>query len=396
MKKLIILTIVALYADILNAQWYQTTQNSESISCLVGSGSSIFAGAYGNVFLSTNNGGLWTAVNMGLQNRYINSLVISGTNIFAGTDSGGVFLSTNNGGLWTPANIGLTNHPVYTFAISGTNIFAGTVGGGVFLSTNSGGLWTAINNGLTNLDVYSLVLNGTNIFAATNAGVFLSTNNGGLWTAVNNGLTSLIMSSLAISVSNIFAGTFGGGIFLSTSNGNTWTAINNGLPSNTSVRSFALNGTNIFAETYHDGVFLSTNNGGLWTAINAGLPGADLFSLGINATNIFATVNLGSGNPDYIIYTRPLSELTGIEEKNSNSHFALYPNPTTGKLRVESAELKVKSLEVYNVLGEKVFQSSNLNQQTSIEIDLSPSAKGIYFLKIYDGKKIYDKKIVVQ
>ena len=53
------------------------------------------------------------------------SLAISGSNIFAGT-SDGVFLSSNNGSCWAAVNTGLTNTNVNSLAISGNNIFAGT------------------------------------------------------------------------------------------------------------------------------------------------------------------------------------------------------------------------------------------------------------------------------
>jgi hypothetical protein len=42
------------------------------------------------VFLSTNNGGNWTQINDGLTYN-VNSLVVNGTNIFAGTFAGGVW-----------------------------------------------------------------------------------------------------------------------------------------------------------------------------------------------------------------------------------------------------------------------------------------------------------------
>ena len=46
------------------------------------------------------------------------SLAVSGTNLFAGTYGGGVFLSTNNGTSWTAVNTGLTNTDVYALAVS--------------------------------------------------------------------------------------------------------------------------------------------------------------------------------------------------------------------------------------------------------------------------------------
>ena len=80
----------------------------------------------------------------------IKCMTINGSNVFAGSDDHGVFLSSNNGASWSAVNNGLTNLHMYSFAVSGTNIFAGTSGGGIFLSTNNGTSWTAVNNGLTN------------------------------------------------------------------------------------------------------------------------------------------------------------------------------------------------------------------------------------------------------
>ena len=74
----------------------------------------------------------------GLTNKNIQALFVSGTNLFAGT-MGGVFLSTNNGTNWSAANNGLPNNFFRgAFVSNGKNIFAGLPGNGVFISTNSG------------------------------------------------------------------------------------------------------------------------------------------------------------------------------------------------------------------------------------------------------------------
>ena len=125
-----------------------------------------------------------------------------------GTSGSGVFLSTNNGTSWTAVNTGLTDAAVYALAVSGTNLFAGTYGG-VFLSTNNGTSWTEVSTGLTNAAVHALAVSGTNLFAGTSHGVFLSTNNGTGWTASNAGLTNTYLTSLAVSGTNLFAGTSG-------------------------------------------------------------------------------------------------------------------------------------------------------------------------------------------
>src|SRR5271157_6009251 len=97
-----------------------------------------------------------TGVNSGLPaNDNVVSFVVKNGNIFAGTDSAGVYLSTNNGESWTAVN---SNLPTYAYRItsltvSGNNIFLGTLGGGsIYLSTDNGESWTAVgvNSGLPN------------------------------------------------------------------------------------------------------------------------------------------------------------------------------------------------------------------------------------------------------
>jgi hypothetical protein len=158
------------------AQWVQTLGPlGIDVNALAVSGTNLFAGTYGTsggVFLSTNYGATWTAVNTGLTSTRVLSLAVLDTNLFAGTH-GSVFLSINNGTSWTRVNTGLTNTNLYALAVSGTNLFAGTLwGGGVFLSTNNGTSWTEVNAGLTSTSVYALAVSGTNLFAGTVGGVW--------------------------------------------------------------------------------------------------------------------------------------------------------------------------------------------------------------------------------
>jgi hypothetical protein len=50
--------------------------------------------------------------------RNVQSFVVSGSNLFAGTWGGGVFLSTNNGTNWTPVNSGMNYNQVNTIVVS--------------------------------------------------------------------------------------------------------------------------------------------------------------------------------------------------------------------------------------------------------------------------------------
>ncbi|MFH1004354.1 MAG: T9SS type A sorting domain-containing protein [Bacteroidota bacterium] len=62
----------------------------------------------------------------------------------------------------------------------------------------------------------------------------------------------------------------------------------------------------------------------------------------------------------------------------------------------------MNSIEIYNVLGEKVYQSSIAGHQSFV-IDISKEPKGLYFVKVYllnenhTGKeKIYIGKLMIQ
>ncbi len=94
-----------------------------------------------------------------------------------------------------------------------------------------------------------------------------------------------------------------------------------------------------------------------------------------------------SGGDDKIAWYENLGPLSVAE--NNLDEFIIYPNPTSGVLRVGSAKEIVK-LEIYNQLGQLVLE--NERQDT---IDVSKIISGLYFLKIYDvTKNIILKKVV--
>jgi hypothetical protein len=114
----------------------------------------LYAGTFGGVFKSTDGGGSWQAMNIGLVDSFgfvpfVYALVIdpvTPTTLYAGT-SGGVFKSTDGGGSWNPMNTDLID-PFFGFIPSvsalaidpviPTTLYAGT-GVGVFKSTDGGG-----------------------------------------------------------------------------------------------------------------------------------------------------------------------------------------------------------------------------------------------------------------
>lgn len=73
----------------------------------------------------------------------------------------------------------------------------------------------------------------------------------------------------------------------------------------------------------------------------------------------------------------------------------VYPNPTSGIISVELITNSFNySLEVTNVLGQKIWSSETLDSK--INIDLSGEAAGIYFLIYRDENTVETKRVIVQ
>lgn len=89
---------------------------------------------------------------------------------------------------------------------------------------------------------------------------------------------------------------------------------------------------------------------------------------------------------------------TGINESSFNSVIQIYPNPTSGKFIIEmenvKSRLKNGVIEIYNVLGEKVYQSEIKNPKSEINLNVP---NGIYFYQIRNGQQeIKNGKLIIQ
>ena len=105
-----------------------------------------------------------------------------------------------------------------------------------------------------------------------------------------------------------------------------------------------------------------------------------------------AWTNTFNGEQD-VYYSRIIPGLaTGINEHSNNINLSIFPNPTSGVFVIKNAT-KQYTVEIFNVVGAKVFSVSC--SQIFCEIDISIQSSGIYFLKIVnqDGRVIVKKLI---
>jgi hypothetical protein len=67
----------------------------------------------------------------------------------------------------------------------------------------------------------------------------------------------------------------------------------------------------------------------------------------------------------------------------------LYPNPVSDNLHITN--LKNTNVEVYNVVGQRVYHFENVSEDLSINMKTFPD--GIYFVKLQNGKAVRTEKI---
>ncbi len=91
-----------------------------------------------------------------------------------------------------------------------------------------------------------------------------------------------------------------------------------------------------------------------------------------------------------------LCTTVGINEIPANNSFFLFPNPCVDNFIISYERMIMRgNIEILNTLGENVF-TQNIFNESKKEINLKNIARGIYFVKVFDGEKYYCKKIIIE
>ncbi len=133
------------------------------------------------------------------------------------------------------------------------------------------------------------------------------------------------------------------------------------------------------------------------------------FSSGDANSGSLSLINLNAGaNPqfeniqkfqDKFIFTIGASTINKIYAINACSSAPqlgtkIYPNPSNGNFTIEMKESSTNSVvEIYNTMGEKVFNQPINNLKTAINSDLK---QGIYFVKTTGNKHEKGVKIIIE
>ena len=176
------------------------------------------------------------------------------TTLYAGAE-GTIYASSDGGAVWTEVNTGIpASARITSFAGIGDAVFAGSDTSGVYRSTDAGANWTAINTGLTDLHISQILAVGTQLYVVTlKGGAFVSSDNGTNWTAID----MPNINCLVAADGKLYAGTDTEGMYQSADNGDSWAMVVTTMPENTRIMSLAANDDKLIAGT-SDGIWSTT------------------------------------------------------------------------------------------------------------------------------------------
>ena len=226
----------------------------------------------GGVFRSKNSGATWLALNQGLPNRQVFSLVQDPRNrgkLYLGTDDG-LFLSDNEGAAWRPLAGALAKRNIRSLVFDPQgerNLYVAT-DQGVFAGKNN--QWARFKAGLPYDDVRVVVADSQGeIIAGAFGGVYRLIKSKNRWQEIGTGLSDRRIRALAIEPSSpsvIYAGT-------ATNGGQNWQSFNRGLLNSTVMSLLYVPSAepNLYVGTV-DGIFESKNGSIPWQSIGPDLP----------------------------------------------------------------------------------------------------------------------------
>jgi hypothetical protein len=90
----------------------------------------------------------------------------------------------------------------------------------------------------------------------------------------------------------------------------------------------------------------------------------------------------------------------GIDEITNTAGFTIYPNPSNGQFTIQSSASgsQLLVLEIYNMLGEKIYAQSLSQVQDITTLNLNNQPSGIYLFRVItkNGDMVSEGKFVIQ
>jgi hypothetical protein len=229
--------------------------------------------------------------------------------------------------------------------------------------------------------------------------VFKSTNGGLSYTNITNNLPdTLYYTDIEINPTNsnevvVCMAGFSAGrkVFKTTDGGSSWTNISYNLPNLpvNCIKYIPVSGQLIVATDI--GVYVLNNGAVSWANYSLGLPNVIVSDIEVNpALNKLYVSTFGRG-----IWVTDLAMITALQQsvKIKTSEFSVYPSVNKGSFTVETETNGKSHLEIFDVMGKKIYDSEIQNSKIEISLKLLP---GTYYLRLEKEGISGVKKIIVE
>lgn len=412
----------------LKAQNWQNigTAGTEIDYLAIDKNNKLYVGAFEKAPTTTDGGITWDSlVNQGGANCSYKKIIITDSNYIAFNRSGGsfsgIYLSRQANGMLTQPTVAImgssnnffVNKKHQFFKPEGNNgeytirrtANYGTTFDTVFSVSN---ISTDAHRGLVESKVTETMLLYYTTTAPSNSidssQIYRSTDNGITWTRTYvdpgvSGFGSVVCDKNGVFYASLRIIPTGGLLLKSTDDGLTWIPATLSATELTSTSlgdlSISSNGTLIW---YEKGMFNkpyvmhSTDGGVSWIKSMTGLPANTYFYDMVVDTNDVCFLATGDG-----VYKS--SMLTSVKENDATlNSLTIFPNPSNGKFTFKLERTKNsmanEKMEIYNLFGEKVFQST-IQQLNNSTIDITSQPNGIYFIHVKIGTEAITQKIIL-
>ncbi len=377
--KAMTLLVILLFAGIgSKAQWVQEPNEAHPfypVFFTASYGGKLWAVGNGGVASSADNGATWTnltAVNMwagggGNSNR---EAVFNGSTIYVRTTTEGVFRTLDAGATWDLDTVGLgAGRQVDMIYNDGTTVFCTTNWPeyGFFKKTPAATSWTKVT-GVS--PILGMTKKGTRLFAFSASTLYSSTDGGSSWTTVGPVTTPTTYSGTPVHLigSDLYCGSQ-----KSTDDGATWST----LPYTGSA--YYTDGTNYYIGFGpmggSDSVAMTADGGATWTVTGGGGLNALVTSITKHNGALYASVwSRGQLIKNGTNSASAVRSVVTAEENNA------FPNPSTGIFNIAIPEGEGRSISVFNLTGEKVYETTA--NSTNLEINLSSVPEGTYLYQV--------------
>jgi PKD repeat protein len=115
----------------------------------------------------------------------------------------------------------------------------------------------------------------------------------------------------------------------------------------------------------------------------------------VGCTNM-QTLNSYLSRMEQMLTITVLAQLPTAALESFEDNIFIYPNPVSNELRIENGEWKIKLVEIYNVIGEKIyFEKLLTGNRKPVTVEVSQLNSGIYFVTITneEGNKVIRKVV---